>query len=356
MPVIPHPITNGPGSDFFGKHGADDVFRYTLQNASGMLVRILNLGCTITEIHVPDRNGILSDVVLGFDALEGYLQPGNPYFGCIIGRCANRIRGAAFSLDGKEYRLAMNAEGSSLHGGIRGFDKYVWVVKSQGIDTILFSRLSPDGEEGYPGDLTVDLRYTVRPDNSLQIDYRAECDRPSPVNMTNHSYFNLSGGSDPDILEHEIQLEADHYTPLDGSLLPIGTLEPVAGTSMDFTQRRLIRDRMPLVSDGFDHNMVLRRSGSAPFPAATLLHRASGRVLQVSTTEPGLQFYTGNFLDGSLIGKGGVRYGRHAGLCLEAQAFPDALHHPSFPAIILRPGQVYQQQTVYRFGVFPDPL
>ncbi len=326
---------------------------YVLKNGA-LMVKVMTYGAIVTEIIAPDRDGKEGDVVLGFDNLEGYLG-GHPYFGAAVGRFANRIAGAKFSLDGKDYTLAVNNGPNSLHGGTKGFDKVVWKAEEvPGPDpAVRFTYHSPDGEEGYPGNLDVAVTYTVTKANELRIDYKATTDKATPVNLTNHSYFNLGGPASGTILDHELTLAADKYTPANETLVPTGELAPVAGTPLDFTKATPIGRRIKDIKAepvGYDHNFVLRGDGSKPAFAARVRDPKSGRVLEVFTTEPGIQFYTGNFLDGSNKGKGGVAYKQHGAFCLEAQHFPDSVNQPNFPSTILRPGQVYTQTTVYRFS------
>jgi aldose 1-epimerase len=336
-----------PAKTFYGIAGADSVFQYTLTNKNGMTVKILNYGGTVTDIITPDKNGKPGNVILGFDSLNGYLQAGNPYFGCLVGRYANRIANAKFSIDGQDYTLAANNDGNSLHGGNKGFDKVVWMVKVFTDSTLLLSYLSKDGEEGYPGNLSVDVIYSLTSDNSLKIDYAAVTDKPTPVNLTNHCYFNLSAGSDSTILDHELILNAGKYTPVNDKLIPSGKIEEVNGTAMDFTIAKKIGKDIGAVTGGYDHNWVLNGVN-----AGSLYHAASGRLMEFTTTEPGIQFYSGNFLDGTLKNtRGGMKYVKHAGLCLETQHFPDSPNQPGFPNTILQPGKTYHQATVYKFSV-----
>ena len=307
---------------------------YELSNGR-MTVKVITYGAIVTEIHVPDRRGDLADVVLGFDNLGDYMAR-NPHFGAMTGRFANRIAGGKFTLDGKEYTLAVNNGPNSLHGGLKGFDKYVW--KAEDVSgpegaAVRFTHLSPDGDEGYPGNLSVRVTYTVTADDALKIDYTATTDKPTPINLTNHSYFNLAGPASGTILGHEMQIAADLYTPVDETSIPTGTLAPVAGTPMDFTTPTAIGARIDQMTGdpgGYDHNYVLR-GGGLKTPDARVRDPQSGRVLEVFTTEPGLQFYTGNYLDGTLTGKGGVVYRKHQAFCLEAQHFPDSVNQPSIP-------------------------
>jgi aldose 1-epimerase len=336
---------------FYGMAGADSVFQFTLTNNNGMLVKILNYGGTVTDIVTPDKNGKMGNVVLGFETLDGYLQTGNPYFGCLVGRYANRIANAKFTLDGKEYTLAANNNGNTLHGGLKGFDKVIWKVKLYTDSSLLLSYLSRDGEEGYPGDLSVDVMYSLSDEMALKIDYAAVTDKPTPVNLTNHSYFNLSAGDDSTILDHELMLKADNFTPVDDKLIPTGKIDAVKGTPMEFNLPKKIGREIAQVSGGYDHNWVVNRNRNTPELIGSLYHSGSDRLMEVFTTEPGIQFYSGNFLDGSLKNtRGGARYVKHAGLCLETQHFPDSPNQPLFPNTILRPGETYHQTTIYKFS------
>lgn len=340
------------GKSSYGMTGTDSVFQYTLTNKNGMIVKILNYGGTVTDIITPDKNDKMGNVILGYDSLSGYLQPGNPYFGCLVGRYANRIANAKFSLEGKEYTLAANNNGNTLHGGLKGFDKVVWNVKVFSDSTLLLSYLSKDGEEGYPGNLSVDVMYSLGNDNSLKIDYAAVTDKATPVNLTNHCYFNLSGGVDSTILDHELMLKANKYTPVNETLIPTGKVDDVKGTPMDFTNAKKIGKELNKVTGGYDHNWVLNRTGNNLESIGSLYHAASGRHMEVYTTEPGIQFYSGNFLDGTLTNtKGGAKYVKHAGLCLETQHFPDSPNQLSFPNTILKPGETYHHTTVYKFSI-----
>jgi aldose 1-epimerase len=341
----------------FGKtKDGTEVVLYTLTNANGMQAKVMTYGALLTELHVPDKDGKLGDVVLGFDDLDGYLK-GHPYFGATVGRMANRIAGGKFTLKGKEYKLAVNNGPNALHGGLKGFDKVVWkaepVEATDGV-AVKFSSVSPDGEEGYPGNLTTTVTYTLTNKNELRLDYTATTDKATPVNLSNHSYFNLAGPASGDILGHVMLLEADKYTPVDDTLIPTGEIKPVKGTSLDFTRPTPIGkriDQLKMEPKGYDHNFVLRGGGNKLARAARVREPHTGRVMEMYTTEPGVQFYTGNFLDGSLKGKGGVVYKKHQGFCLEAQHFPDSVHHSHFPSVILEPGKTYRQTTMYKFSV-----
>ncbi len=328
---------------------------YVLTNANGVQARINNYGAILTDLRVPDRTGKLDDVVLGFDTLEGYLA-GHPFFGATVGRVANRIAKGKFTLDGKTYQLAVNNGPNALHGGLKGFDKVVWKAEpSEGPDgvSVKFSYRSPDGEEGYPGNLSVVVTYTLTNQNELKIAYSATTDKATPVNLTNHSYFNLAGARAGDILGHELYLAADRYTPTDDTLIPTGAIQPVKGTPLDFTTPTPIGARINQIKSdpvGYDHNFVLNSGGKELALAARVREPKTGRVMEMFTTEPGVQFYTGNFLNGKQTGKGGVVYQKHQGFCLEAQHFPDSVNHANFPSMILKPGQTYRQTTVYKFS------
>lgn len=313
---------------------------YTLTNNRGVEVSLTNYGGTVTSIKAPDRNGVFGDVVLGYDTIDEYRR--NPrYLGALIGRHANRIAGGKFSLNGVEYQLAQNNGANHLHGGNKGFDKQVWSA-TETANALHLEYFSPDGEENYPGNLTVDVIYSLNDENELRIEYRATTDKDTIVNLTNHSYFNLAGSGD--ILGHELWLNADAFTPVSESLIPTGEIQPVENTRMDFRTARSIG------SGGYDHNFVLRDwdRGSLRL-VARLREPVSGRVVEVLTTEPGIQFYSGNFFDGSVKGKGGVAYEQYAGLCLETQHFPDSPNHSNFPSTVLRAGETYNQTTIYKF-------
>jgi len=303
--------------------------------------RVMTFGAILTGLDVPGRDGKTADVVLGFDTLEGYLA-GHPYFGSTVGRVANRVGGAKFHLDGQDYTLAANNGPNTLHGGLKGFDKVVWKAEDASGPTgpaVRFKYLSKDGEEGFPGNLAVAVTYTVTADDALRIDYQATTDKATPVNLTHHSYFNLAGPASGPILGHELILAAGKYTPGDEGMVPTGAIEPVQGTPLDFTRSTPIGariDQIPGEPGGYDHNFVLDPGNSLARPAARVSEPSSGRVMEVFTTEPGIQFYSGNFLDGSLKGKGGVTYKKRQGLCLETQHFPDSVHHANFPSTILK--------------------
>ncbi|MES1216509.1 MAG: aldose epimerase family protein [Bacteroidota bacterium] len=337
----------------FGSYEGKPVIEYTLTNANGMQVGIINYGGTVTKILTPDKNGEMGDVILGYDSLSGFLQEGNPYFGALIGRYGNRIGKAKFTLDGKEYTLAANNGGNSLHGGIKGFDKVYWnIEKLPGDSSLKLTYLSKDGEEGYPGNLNVEVVYSLGSDNSMKIDYTATTDKATVINLTNHCYFNLSAGKDSTILDHELMLNADKYTPVDDGLIPTGEIASVKGTPMDFTTAKKIGKDIDSVKGGYDHNWVLNKSGNSLEEIATVYEPNSSRFMEVLTTEPGVQFYTGNFLSGTLTNtKNGQKYVKHGALCLETQHFPDSPNKPSFPSTTLKPGETYKQTTVYKFSV-----
>jgi aldose 1-epimerase len=343
----------------FGKTDSGEaVDLFVLTNDKGMKAKVMAYGALLTELHVPDKNGKLDDVVLGFDDLKGYLGS-HPYFGATVGRVANRVAKGRFTLDGKEYKLATNNGPNALHGGNKGFDKVVWKASAadKAQPAVTFSYVSPDGEEGYPGTLKVQVTYTLKPDNELSIHYEATTDKATPVNLSNHSYFNLLGArSGATVLDHIVQLAADKYTPVDETLIPTGELKPVAGTPFDFTRPHKIGERIKETGGnpvGYDHNFVLTRelNGQKVDWAARVVEQKTGRAMEMRTTEPGVQFYTGNFLDGKLKGKGGVAYPQYGGFCLESQHFPDSVNQPKFPSVILRPSAKYEQTTSYKFSV-----
>jgi len=328
---------------------------YTLTNKAGIEARITTYGAILVSLKLPDRNGAFADVNLGFDGLEGYLGT-HPYFGAIIGRYGNRIAKARFTLDGVAYALPPNNNGNTLHGGIRGFDKVVWAaepVRSADGAGVKLVYLSKDGEEGFPGNLSVTVVYTLTDANELRIDYEAVTDRKTPVNLTNHAYWNLKGEGRGDVLGHVLRLEADGITAVDSAanLIPTGEIAPVAGTPFEFTSPHAIGERIAKVEGGYDHNFVLRSGGGTLALAARVEEPESGRVLEIWTDQPGIQLYTGNFLDGTVVGKGGKAYGKHFAFCLETQHFPDSPNHPNFPSTILEPGQTYRTTTVHKFNV-----
>jgi aldose 1-epimerase len=337
----------------FGSFNNEAVTEYTLTNANGMQVGILNYGGTLTKILTKDKDGKFGDVILGFDSITGFTQKGNPFFGALIGRYGNRIAKGHFTLDGATYTLAPYNNGQSLHGGLKGYDKVMWKAEKQAGDSSLkLTYLSKDLEEGFPGNLSVEVIYTLTADDALKIEYAATTDKATPVNLTNHAYFNLSAGKDSTILDHELMLKADKFTEVDSVLIPTGKLPAVKGTPMDFTTAKKIGKEIDSVQGGYDHNWVLNKTGNALESIATLYHAGSGRLMEVFTTEPGIQFYSGNFLDGTLTNtKGGQKYVQHAALCLETQHFPDSPNQPSFPNTILKPGEKYSHTSLYRFSV-----
>ena len=345
------------------------VSAYTLKNAHGIELQVLDYGGIIVSLRAPDRTGRLADVVLGFDSLADY-QRGSPYFGALIGRYGNRIARGRFTLEGRTYALATNNGPNHLHGGVRGFDKVVWsVTPFERADSagLVLNYTSPDGEEGYPGTLRATVTYTLTNANELIFDYHATTDRATPMNLTQHSYFNLAGDGTGDILGHVVTINADRFTPVDSTLIPTGEIRSVAGTPFDFRTptpigARIDQDDQQLrYGRGYDHNFVLDKGGIGGKGgigedmtlAARVYEPTSGRVMEISTTEPGLQFYSGNFLDGTLRGKQGVVYRHRYGFAMETQHFPDSPNKPAFPSTILRPGEDYRTRTIYRFGVQP---
>ena len=326
---------------------------YTLKNAKGASAKVITFGATLTELWVPDRFGKLGDVVLGFDNLQGYLGK-HPWFGATVGRVANRIAKGKFTLDGKEYSLEINDPPNSLHSGSKDLSRVVWKaepVHERDGAAVRFTYDSPDGDEGFPGRLSVTVLYRLTNHNELQLEYTAKTDKATPVNLTNHSYFNLDG--DKNVLGEVLQLNAEKYTPVDATLIPTGEIRPVKGTPLDFTHPVAIGAHIAEMKGdpgGYDHNFVLSADRGKLKLVASVVDPASGRKMEVWTTEPGVQFYSGNFLDGSLTGKRGIVYGKHSGFCLETQHFPDAVNQPTFPSVILRPPSVYSTQTTYKFS------
>jgi len=353
----PTPAKAGVETKPFGTQGGRPVTLYTLTNSHGVEIKAMNYGGIILSIKVPDRKGQLGDIVLGHETLEGYI-PNPPYLGAIVGRYANRIAGGTFTLDGKVYNLPKNDGPNTLHGGVeKTFNRVVWdgeVLK--GKTGVAFTYLSKDGEEGFPGNVKVKVTYTLTDANELVIDYEATTDKATPINLSQHSYFNLAGEGTSDILNHEIMINADRFTPVDKNLIPTGELRPVKGTPFDFTTSTKVGARIEdtydqmVLGHGYDHNWVLNRKGDGLVLAARVYEPTSGRVLEVSTTQPGVQFYTGNFLDGTVTGKQGHVYKRRYGLCLETQHFPDSPNHPDFPSTILKPGETFKSKTVFKFS------
>jgi len=329
---------------YFGTTAGADVYLYTLRNDLGYNVSITTYGGAITSLWAPDRDGNFGDIVLGFESLEDYVN--NPrYFGALIGRHANRIAQGRFALNGVEYQLPKNNGPNHLHGGFKGFDKRVWSAKEED-DVLHLSYFSKDGEEGYPGNVEAFVDYRLS-GNELSIEYRASTDRDTIVNLTNHSYFNLKGQGT--ILKHELTLNADGFTPVSADLIPTGEIKAVAGTPMDFREGKAIGSELGLTESGYDHNFVLNDWDGSLRSVVELYEPTSGRVLEILTNQPGMQFYSGNFLDGSFIGKDGTAYVKYAGLCLEPQHFPDAPNHSNFPSTVLRPGEEYTHSTILRF-------
>jgi aldose 1-epimerase len=337
------------------------VHLYTLRNSSGLTMRVSNLGCRIISLTVPDRNGEPADIMLGYDTLEEYLRD-RRHYGAVVGRYGNRIANGRFTLDGHTWQLTQNRPPNHLHGGDGGFEYRVWDGEAllRGDELGLkFEYLSRDGEEGYPGNLKATVYYWLTGGNELRVEYYASTDKPTPVNLTNHSYFNLGGEGSGTILDHELILKADRFTVVDKALIPTGELRPVAGTPFDFNQPTAIGDRVDADDEqigfggGYDHNFVFSRWDGKLRPVGSLYDPDSGRLMEIMTTEPGVQFYCGNFLNERDVGKGGKTYGRRTGLCLETQHFPDSPNHPDFPSTILRPGEPYRSVTVFRFSARP---
>jgi aldose 1-epimerase len=348
-------VTRAP----FGKLAdGSAVELFTLTNANGLEIRAISYGGIIVSLKTKDRAGKLGDITLGYDDLAGYVKQ-NPYFGTIVGRYGNRIARGQFTIDGKTYTLAKNNGPNHLHGGVRGFDKVVWKAepfqKAESVG-VVFSHVSPDGDEGYPGKLTARVTYTLTNKDELRVDYHATTDKATHVNLTQHAYFNLAGDGTRDILGHELRIAADRYTPVDATLIPTGELAPVEGTPFDFRKQTAIGARIEADhqqikhGQGYDHNWVLNRTGSDLVPVIHVFEPTTGRTLDIATTEPGVQFYTGNFLDGTIKGKAGHVYKRRYGFCLETQHYPDSPNQPKFPSTLLKPGQEYKTSTVFTFG------
>jgi aldose 1-epimerase len=345
-------------SDFGVTKDGRDVDLYTLTNANGMVAKITTYGGTLTELWAPDRNGQMEDIVLGFDTVEPY-ETISPYFGSTVGRYGNRIGKGTFTLDGREYTLATNNDQNHLHGGLKGFDKVVWKAdpfqNESGVGLKL-RYLSADMEEGYPGNLDVTVTYTLTNKNELKIDYLAKTDKPTIVNLTNHAYFNLAGQGDGKILDHQLMINADAFTPVDDGLITTGEIRPVEGTPFDFREFTAIGKRIDAddqqikFGGGYDHNWVLNKNNGGMTLAAKVFEPTSGRLMEIYTDEPGVQFYAGNFLDGTITGKMGKVYPHRSGLCLETQHYPDSPNKPNFPPVTLRPGQTYKTTTVHKFS------
>jgi aldose 1-epimerase len=339
----------------FGKMPDGTVIEaFTLRNSQGASAKVITYGATLTELHVPDKSGKMGDVVLGFDNLEGYTTGPHPFFGATIGRYGNRIAKGKFTLDGKEYQLSINNAPNTLHGGPTGFDRRVWKAEPLEVKdgaAVRFTYLSKDGEENYPGNLTVSVTYTLTDTNELKLEYAAETDRDTVVNLTNHSYFNLAGAGSDDMLKHVLYLNADNYTPVDSTLIPTGEIASVAGTPLDFRKPTEIGARIGEIKDigGYDHNFVLNGKAGTLRIAARVTEPTTGREMEVLTTEPGVQFYSAIHLDG-IKGKGGLTYSKYGALCLETQHFPDSPNRPNFPSTVLKPGAKFHSETIYKFS------
>ncbi|MCC7339896.1 MAG: galactose mutarotase [Bryobacterales bacterium] len=335
------------------------VTLYTLRNGTGMEIGVIDYGAILTSVKVPDSKGGLADVVLGFDSLDGYLGT-QPYMGATVGRYANRIAKGKFTLNGKTHSLAVNNGANALHGGIKGFDKRMWSAIARNSEvgpSVELTYVSADGEEGYPGKLTTVVTYTLGNDNDIRIHYAATTDADTVLNLTNHSYFNLAGAGKGTILDHMVTIQADRFTPVDSGLIPTGELRSVAGTPFDFRTPTAIGGRIDETGDeqiklggGYDHNFVLNDGNGQLRLAAKAREPVSGRVMEVFTDQPGMQFYTGNFLNGSVTGKEGIRYGKRFGFCMETQHFPDSPNKPEFPSVVLKPGETFESTTVYKFS------
>ena len=355
--VTIHAATKVSKADFGKASDGKAVQIFTLTNEHGLEARICTYGGAVVSLKTPDRTGKMADIVLGFDTLDGYLNTAEPYFGALIGRYGNRIGHAKFTLDGKQYNLPVNNGANTLHGGDKGFDKQVWTPRELPDGGLELTYISKDGEEGFPGTLKAVVSYHLTAANELRIDYTATTDKDTVVNLTNHSYWNLKGAGNGNILDHVLTIHASRFTPVDAGLIPTGALKPVAGTPFDFTKPTVVGSRIEQKDDqlklggGYDHNYVLDRTGAGLSLAARVEEASTGRVLEVETTEPAVQFYTGNFLDGTLKGKGGKVYPIRSALCLETQHYPDSPNKPSFPTTLLKPGQTYKTTTVYRFSV-----
>ena len=340
----------------FGKTRTGEALDlYTISNAKGMEASITNYGATLVSLKTSDRAGKFADVVLGFDTVEGYFGD-HPYFGATVGRYGNRIAKGRFKLNGKEYKLATNNGPNHLHGGVKGFSRVVWQAEQAGTSGVKLIYVSKDGEEGYPGTLTATVEYTLTDAGELKISYAATTDKDTILNLTNHSYFNLAGEGSGDILGHSMQIHADRFTPVDATLIPTGELKAVGGTPFDFRQPHAIGEKIASsdeqikIGGGYDHNFALNGATGTLRIAAHVTEPKTGRTMEVSTSEPGVQFYTGNFLDGSIRGKGGKPYKHRFGFCLETQHFPDSPNHPNFPSVVLKSGQKFQSTTVYKFS------
>jgi len=341
----------------FGKlPDGTEIKLYTIANTKGLSAEIINYGAIVVALKVPDRKGAMADVILGFDDLDSYVRD-NSFQGAIVGRYGNRIAQGLFILEGKTYQLSINDGNNHLHGGSRGFFKQFWRCEKATRNSLRLSYVSPDGEEGYPGEVKIKVTYSITENNELKIEYWAQTNKTTILNPTSHCYFNLTGNPENMILEHELQINADNFTPVDSSLIPTGEIRPVAGTPFDFRESKPIGkdinvpDEQMQFGRGYDHNWVLNGYPGQVRPVASLYEPQSGRLMEVLTDQPGIQFYSGNFLDSTLIGKGGVHYNYRTALCLETQAFPDSPNKPNFPSVVLSPGETYRHTTIYRFAV-----
>lgn len=332
------------------------VETYEIKNANGMKMKVTNFGARVTHLWVPNKDGNLVDVVLGFETLDGYTESSEKYFGAAIGRYGNRIANGKFTLDGEEYTLPTNNNGQTLHGGPGGLDYVIWDVEKSGENGLIFSYTSPDGEEGFPGELKVKMIYTLTDDNEFKVTYQAETDKATPVNLTHHSFFNLNGAGNGNVLDHTLQLNASKYTPVNEVLIPTGEISTVEGSPFDFTTATKIGERIEQENEqlkfggGYDHNWVLDKTGNDLTQAAVISSPQTGIEMEVWTTEPAIQFYSGNFLDGTITGKGGKAYELRSAFCLETQHYPDSPNQPNFPSTILEPGEKYEQTCIYKFG------
>ncbi|MCE7058184.1 galactose mutarotase [Algoriphagus sp. AGSA1] len=341
----------------FGKtYQNKNVETYEIKNANGIKMKVTNFGARVTHLWVPDKDGNPVDVVLGFETLDEYLKSSEKYFGAAIGRYGNRIANGKFTLDGEEYTLPQNNNGQTLHGGPGGMDYVIWDVEKSGENALIFTYTSPDGEEGFPGELKVKMVYSLTDDNEFKVTYEAETDKATPVNLTHHSFFNLSGAGNGNVLDHTLKLNASNYTPVNDVLIPTGKIESVKGTPFDFTTATQIGERIDQENEqlkfggGYDHNWVLDKSGSELTQAAVISSPQTGIEMEVWTTEPAIQFYSGNFLDGTIKGKGSKVYELRSAFCLETQHYPDSPNQPNFPSTILEPGDKYEQTCIYKFG------
>ncbi|AQT69329.1 Aldose 1-epimerase precursor [Anaerohalosphaera lusitana] len=337
----------------YGKtRDGEDIYLFRMENENGVAAQVTNYGAILVSVETPDRDGKGADVTLGFDTLEGWMEQNGPYFGATVGRVANRIAKGKFTLEGQEYELAVNNGPNHLHGGIKGFDKVVWdaeEVTKENEASVRFEYTSADGEEGYPGNLTVSVTYTLNNENELVVAYEGRTDKATPVNMTNHTYWNLAGHDAGDICGHQLVMHANMYTELDEDNVPTGKVKPVNGTALDFTSPHKIGERIDAIG-GYDHNVVLNKAPGEMGLVAEVYEPGSGRTMRVYTTQPGMQLYTAEFLDGSVKGKGGAAYGPRSAFCLETQHYPDSVNHEEFPSTVIRPGEVYKEKTVFKFG------